>query len=158
MVYHHLTMNNELTTNFIKKRNWRSGKSIKNWLREENRFIKADLNKHFKGIHRRTYLDQIEQVLEKGHVKSTYSKPVRLYGRKEGMNFMKVDHSKCICNDHSKWKEVISFYRYRKRVRCNVQSTAHQTIHFGICTAVILRALALISNCKWRDVLSTVSI
>jgi hypothetical protein len=30
----------------------------------------------------------------------------------------------------------------------NVQSTAHKTIHFGICTALISKVLALISNCK----------
>jgi hypothetical protein len=29
-----------------------------------------------------------------------------------------------------------------------VQSTAYQTIHFGLSTAVIYRELALISNCK----------
>jgi hypothetical protein len=29
-----------------------------------------------------------------------------------------------------------------------VQSTAHQTIHFGLCIALISRALALTSNCK----------
>jgi hypothetical protein len=30
-----------------------------------------------------------------------------------------------------------------------VQSTAHQTVHFGLPTALVSRALALISNCKW---------
>jgi hypothetical protein len=30
-----------------------------------------------------------------------------------------------------------------------VQSTAHQTIHFGLCTALISTALALILNCKY---------
>jgi hypothetical protein len=30
----------------------------------------------------------------------------------------------------------------------DVQSRAHQTIHFGLCTAIISNALALISNCK----------
>jgi hypothetical protein len=30
-----------------------------------------------------------------------------------------------------------------------VQSTARQTIHFGLCTALISRALALILNCKY---------
>jgi hypothetical protein len=30
----------------------------------------------------------------------------------------------------------------------SVQSTAHQTIQFGICTTLIPKALALISNCK----------
>jgi hypothetical protein len=29
-----------------------------------------------------------------------------------------------------------------------VQSTAHQTIHFGLCTALISSALALKSHCK----------
>jgi hypothetical protein len=31
-------------------------------------------------------------------------------------------------------------------VLLTVQSTAHQTIHFGLCTALISRALALISS------------
>jgi hypothetical protein len=30
----------------------------------------------------------------------------------------------------------------------DVQSTPHQAIHFGVCTTLISRALALISNCK----------
>jgi hypothetical protein len=30
--------------------------------------------------------------------------------------------------------------------KCKVDSTAHQTIHFRLCTALIPRALALISN------------
>jgi hypothetical protein len=35
--------------------------------------------------------------------------------------------------------------------RCcpHVQLTAHQIVHFEFCTALILRALALIWNCKW---------
>jgi hypothetical protein len=33
----------------------------------------------------------------------------------------------------------------------DVQSTAHQTIHFGLCTALILKALGLTSNCKWIE-------
>jgi hypothetical protein len=34
------------------------------------------------------------------------------------------------------------------RALTTVQSTPHQTIHHGLCTALILKALALISNCK----------
>jgi hypothetical protein len=30
----------------------------------------------------------------------------------------------------------------------NLQSTSHQTIHFGLCTALVPKALVLISNCK----------
>jgi hypothetical protein len=30
----------------------------------------------------------------------------------------------------------------------NVQSTTHQTLHFGLCAVLISRALALKSNCK----------
>jgi hypothetical protein len=30
----------------------------------------------------------------------------------------------------------------------HVQSTAYQTVHFGLCNALISRALALISNCN----------
>jgi hypothetical protein len=31
-----------------------------------------------------------------------------------------------------------------------VQSTAHQTLHFVLCNALVSRALALISNCKCK--------
>jgi hypothetical protein len=31
----------------------------------------------------------------------------------------------------------------------SVQSTAHQTIHLGLCIILILRALALLSNCMY---------
>jgi hypothetical protein len=40
------------------------------------------------------------------------------------------------------------FYLYGQALHFNVQSTAHQTIHFGLCTALISSALTLISNCK----------
>jgi hypothetical protein len=35
-------------------------------------------------------------------------------------------------------------------VMLTVQSTAHQIIHFGLCTALISMALALISNYKCK--------
>jgi hypothetical protein len=30
----------------------------------------------------------------------------------------------------------------------DVQSTTHQIVHFGLCNALVSRALALISNCN----------
>jgi hypothetical protein len=30
----------------------------------------------------------------------------------------------------------------------NIQSTVYQNIHFSLCTALIVRALALLLNCK----------
>jgi hypothetical protein len=35
-----------------------------------------------------------------------------------------------------------------RRKAVDVQSTAHQAVHFALCTALIARALALRSNCK----------
>jgi hypothetical protein len=37
---------------------------------------------------------------------------------------------------------------YRKHHFTKVQLTAHQTLYFGLCTALIISALVLISNCK----------
>jgi hypothetical protein len=48
------------------------------------------------------------------------------------------------------------YYRRHVFIMEAVQSTAHQTIRFRICTALILRALVLVSNCVLRDMLLTV--
>jgi hypothetical protein len=52
---------------------------------------------------RRTFLDQIGEVFEKGPVRSTRNR--RAYMR----NLMTVE-AKGVCKDHSKWKELISAY------------------------------------------------
>jgi hypothetical protein len=50
-----------------------------------------------------------------------------------------------MCERHSK----AGVFKYTDLgERFNVQSTAHHTIHFRLCTALISRALALLSNCK----------
>jgi hypothetical protein len=41
------------------------------------------------------------------------------------------------------WKVDNMFY-----AKSQVQSTAHQTVHSGLCIALISKALALISNCQ----------
>jgi hypothetical protein len=61
------------------------------------------------GSPRRTFLDQIGQVLKKGQVQS-----IRI--RRACMrNLMKVEEAKGVCKDRSKWKEVISAYPNGKR-------------------------------------------
>jgi hypothetical protein len=40
------------------------------------------------------------------------------------------------------------YQNFSSCIQMLVQSTGHQTIHFGLCTALISRALALIANCN----------
>jgi hypothetical protein len=58
---------------------------------------------------RRTFLDQIGEVLEKGQVKSTRNRLACM------RNLMRVEEAKDVCKDYSKWKEVISAYPKGKR-------------------------------------------
>jgi hypothetical protein len=58
---------------------------------------------------RRTFLDQIREVLEKGQVKSTRNQRACM------RNLMTVEEVKGVCKDRSKWKEVISAYPKGKR-------------------------------------------
>jgi hypothetical protein len=53
---------------------------------------------------RRTFLDQIGEVLEKDQVRSTRNRRACM------RNLIKVQQAKGVCRDHSKWKEVISAY------------------------------------------------
>jgi hypothetical protein len=51
---------------------------------------------------RRTFLDQIREVLEKGQVRSTRNRRACM------RNLMTVEEAKGVFKDRSKWKEVIS--------------------------------------------------
>jgi hypothetical protein len=62
-----------------------------------------------RGTPRRTFFNQIGEVLEKGQFKSIRNRQACM------RNLMTVEEAKDVCKDRSNWKEVISAYPKGKR-------------------------------------------